>query len=90
MGQARTGEASKAVTLHDWFCQYPQTRDTSDLRPATCGACRELWDGSRGTRRDRDRSCWGLERGSTANTIANLIWIAALLGAIIWVIVANV
>jgi hypothetical protein len=78
-----------AVTQHESFCLYPYTKDSRDARPATCWACREAWD-RRHAGRDRDLSCWGLERGSAANGIANLIWLAVLLGAIIWTIVANV
>lgn len=35
------------------------------------------------------RSCWGLEIGSRANAVANLIWLAIVIGAVIGFIVAT-
>lgn len=75
------------MTPHESFCLYLHTGDSRDLRPVTCASCRDVWDRRQG--RDRDVTCWGFERGSTANGIANLIWLAVLLGAVIWAIAAN-
>jgi hypothetical protein len=33
-------------------------------------------------------ACWGFEGGSTANGVCNLIWLAVLLGAVIYTVVS--
>jgi hypothetical protein len=36
----------------------------------------------------REMACWGFEGGSTANGVCNLIWLAVLLGAVIYTVVS--
>jgi hypothetical protein len=31
-----------------------------------------------------ERGCWGFEIGSTGNAVCNLVWLAVLLGAVIY------
>jgi hypothetical protein len=53
------------------------------IRPAALQARQER-------RAEPDITCWGLERGTTANGIANLAWLAVFLGAVVFVIVMAV
>lgn len=72
---------------HEPFCAYQHTADSRDLRPVSCGACGEVWDRRHSS---RDLSCWGLERGSAANGIANLAWLLVLVAAVVLTIVVAV
>ena len=66
---------------HDRFCMMP--REGCYLLTCACPC-----HGSAVSRKRKELTCWGVEAGSTANGVCNLIWLAVLLGAVIYFIVS--
>lgn len=70
-----------AVT-HDSFCYEP--RGACYFLTCTC-QCHGK-DASRPAR--KELTCWGVETGSKANAVCNLIWLTVLIGAVVYAIVS--
>jgi hypothetical protein len=78
---------------HDGFCMMP--REACYLFTCICLCHGEVVSRERQARSGvrpapvrKDATCRGLEAGSTANGVCNLIWLAVLLGAVIYAIVS--
>lgn len=78
---------------HDGFCMRP--REACYLLTCVCPCHGEAVSLARQKRYGigplpvrREVTCWGIEAGSTANGVCNLIWLAVLAGAVIYTIVS--
>ena len=78
---------------HTRFCMMPAEPCYFLTCDCPChGPVRPLAEQARQERAAREQpglTCWGLPAGSTANAAASLIWLAVILGAVAWCIIAN-
>lgn len=76
---------------HDGFCMMP--REACYLFTCVCpchgeavSRARQQYYGAGPLPVRKELACWGFEAGSTANGVCNLIWLAVLLGAVIYAV----